>query len=60
MSDNQDLKRRTFVATNPSTGTQVLVTLWLAIDNVVHVEVATRPAGGYRWSPPLLDFVEVD
>lgn len=55
-----DLKRRTFVATNHTTGTQVLVTLYLTGDEVAHVEIATRPAGGYRWSPPLLDFVEVD
>lgn len=55
-----ELRRRTFVADNPKTGSQVLITLWIAEgDNIVHLEIATRPNSYATWSPPLLDFKEV-
>lgn len=54
-----DLTRHTFKAENPVTHTQVLVTIWRTGDSIVHVEVATRAVGVPTWSPPLLNFTEV-
>ena len=56
-----DMTRRTFIADNPKTGSQVLITMWIAEPcNIVHLEIATRPNSYATWSPPLLDFKETE
>jgi hypothetical protein len=55
------MTRRTFIADNPKTGSQVLITMWIAEPcNIVHLEIATRPNSYATWSPPLLDFKETE
>lgn len=54
-----DLTRHTFKAENPVTHTEVLVTIYRNGDTIVHVEIATRAPGVPTWSPPLLNFTEV-
>lgn len=54
-----DLTRHTFKAENPVTHTEVLVTIYRNGETIVHVEIATRAPGVPTWSPPLLNFIEV-